>query len=174
MPKKANKAKKPLFGKIDRKKAKKIALIAGAVVVVIAAAICAYRFFGRRAAQREALAYGFKASFEVSMLRSCIDASRGQAEYCSCYTERFVESLDEGDWRNFTAVQSPQDTMRLIERDTSISGKIRIAMAECVDKVRISKGTGEARAAKRASKRAPRKAAATATTLKGASVPSGR
>jgi hypothetical protein len=165
------KVKKFAFSKIDRKKAKKIAIIAGIALLAAVGIIYAVKFFRNRAAGNEAYEFGFKASFEVSMLRSCIEASRGQAEYCSCYTESFVESLDEGDWRNFMGIKSPQDTMRLIERDASISGKIRIAMADCVDRVRLPRETREERAVKRASKRAPGKAAARAATLKGASIP---
>jgi hypothetical protein len=150
-------AKKFSLKKIDRKKAKKIALAAGAALLALALAVCAVKFFRARsrdaAAKREAYRFGFKASFEVSMLRSCIEASRGQADYCNCYTERFVAMMEGQDWDRFMDVSSPQETLELIENDPSISAKIRMSMAECVGRVKTPKSARVAgRAAGQAAK----------------------
>ncbi|MDR1476781.1 MAG: hypothetical protein LBI17_01475 [Rickettsiales bacterium] len=67
----------------------------------------------------------------------------------------------------------PDQTMELIEKDPSISGKIKSIMGECIDRVRLPRGSKEAKAARRAPKRAAKKSAAVANTLKGSSVPSG-
>jgi hypothetical protein len=161
--------------KPNKKKNAKIAIYA-ATAIAAAAAL----FFGIRAirdkirldaAKEQAYKFAFKASFEASMLHSCIEASRGQADYCNCYTNRFVAMLDEHDWESFMGAKKPEQTMKLIEKDPAISGKIKAVMGECIDRVRLPKGSRGTRAAMRAPKQAARKSAATAATLKGTSLP---
>ena len=146
--------------KLDKKLIRRIALITVGGLLVLGVAVYSTRFFTTKLrhdkARQAAYRFGFKASFEVSMLRSCIEASRGQADYCNCYTERFVAMMDDSDWDRFMRVESPQATLDLIENDPSISGKIRIAMNECVSRVRIPK---KERSARRDAGRAVREAA---------------